>query len=340
MNRATLHDVAREAGVHPSTVSRALDDGHAHLVKDSTRQRIIEVAERLGYRPHMLARGLQTGRTLTVGVVVADLGNTFVTPIIHGLTASLETHGMMPVIAETQDDSTRFAQILDHLLGRRVDAVVSLATRADDREILESAARIVPVVVAARPLAHTVLPQVVHDDRRGGEMAAEHLLELGHRRLAQLRGPLDVENFARRAEGFSKVVRRAHATEITLDTFAPLPVIDEGVRMMRLLLESGDVPSAVFVHNDLMAAGAVSVLHEHGIEVPDDVSVVGYNDLPLIGFIDPPLTTILHPGLEVGRRAGEMAQRLVAGESVTNVVIDTELIVRRSTAPPAGATSV
>jgi LacI family transcriptional regulator len=334
LNRATLHDVAREAGVHPSTVSRALDGIHAHLVKDSTRQRIVQIAERLGYRPHMVARGLQTGRTLTVGVVVADLGNTFITPIIHGLTAALDVHGMMPVIAETQDDSLRFAQILDHLLGRQVDAIVSLAARAGDREILESAARIVPVVVAARPLAHTVLPQVVHDDRRGGAMVAEHLLELGHRRLAQLRGPLDVENFARRAEGFSRATRQAGATEVAVDAFAPLPVIEEGGRLMRLLLDQGDLPTAVFVHNDLMAAGALSVLHENGLKVPEDVSVVGYNDLPLIGYVDPPLTTMLHPGLEVGRRAGAMAERLVAGETVENVVIESALIVRCSTAAP------
>lgn len=334
MSRVTLHDVAREVGVHPSTVSRALDPGHAHLVKESTRARIVEVAQRLGYRPHMVARGLQTGRTLTVGVVVADLGNTFVTPIIHGLTAALEDHGTMPVIAETQDDHTRFSQILDHLLGRRVDAIISLAARADDREILESAARIVPVVVAARPLAHTTLPQVIHDDRAGARLAADHLTGLGHRRLTQLRGPLDVENFARRAEGFSTAIRRAGASEITLDAYAGLPVIDEGARLMRLVVDRGDLPTGLFVHNDLMATGALSVLHEHGIRVPDDVSVVGYNDLPVIGFVDPPLTTVRYPGWEVGRAAGEMAQRLVDGEHATNVVIEATLVVRRSTGAP------
>jgi LacI family transcriptional regulator len=337
VNRVTLHDVAREVGVHPSTVSRALDPGRAHLVKESTRETIMAVARRLGYRPHMVARGLQTGRTLTVGVVVADLGNTFVTPIIHGLTAALEEQGTMPVIAETQDDHNRFSQILDHLLSRRVDAIVSLATRADDREMVESAARIAPVVIAARPLAHTTLPQVVHDDRAGARMAAEHLTGLEHRMLAQLRGPLDVENFARRAEGFSVAVHRAGATEITLDAFAYNPVIEEGARLMGILLARGDLPTAVFVHNDLMAAGALAVLHEHGIRVPADVSIVGYNDLPVIGFLDPPLTTVRYPGWDVGRAAGEMARRLVAGEPVENVIIEAPLVVRKSTGPPRTA---
>lgn len=335
--RVTLHDVAREVGVHPSTVSRALDPSRAELVKESTRNHIIEVAERLGYRPHMIARGLQTGRTLTVGVVVADLGNTFVTPIIHGLTAALEIEGMMPVIAETEDDHTRFSQILDHMLGRRVDAIVSAATRAGDREILESASRIVPVVIAARPLAHTTLPQVVHDDRAGARLVATHLSELGHRRVAQLRGPLDVENFARRAEAFSETVRRSGMTETAIGEFATRPVIDEGARLMRRLLAEGDLPTGIFVHNDLMAVGALAVLHERGFRVPDDVSVVGYNDLAMVGFVDPPLTTVRYPGLEVGRAAGEVARRLIAGETVDETFVDAELIVRRSTSRPANS---
>lgn len=333
-SRVTLHDVAREVGVHPSTVSRALDPDRSVLVKESTRRRIVEIADRLGYRPHMVARGLQTGRTLTVGVVIADLGNTFVTPIIHGLTASLETQSMMPVIAETQDDHNRFGQILDHMLGRQVDAIVSVASRAGDRAILESAAQHVPVVIAARPLAHTRLPQVMHDDRGGAQLAARHLAELGHRRVVQLRGPLDVENFARRAEGFSEAARTLGMTEIGCDAFGTRPVIEEGARLMRILLEERGLTTAVFVHNDLMAVGALSVLHEQGIRVPDDVSLVGYNDLPMVGHVDPPLTTVRYTGLEVGRLAGEMVHRLIAGVPVENVMTEPTLVVRRSTTHP------
>ena len=124
-----LDDIAREVGVHPSTVSRALNPDRARLVKPDTRIAVEEAARRLGYRPDMVARGLQSGRTATVGVVVADLGNTFVTPIIHQLAAALETTGIMPVIAETQDDHGRFTRILDHMLGRRVDAIVTAAAR-------------------------------------------------------------------------------------------------------------------------------------------------------------------------------------------------------------------
>lgn len=333
-NRVTLHDVAREVGVHPSTVSRALDPARSALVKESTRQRIIEIADRLGYRPHMIARGLQTGRTLTVGVVTADLGNTWVTPIIHGLTASLETEGMMPVIAETQDDHLRFSHILDHMIGRQVDAIVSVASRAGDRAILESAARIVPVVIAARPLAHSTLPQVVQDDRRGARLVAEHLAELGHERVAQLRGPLDVENFARRAEGFSEAARKAGMTELGIDEYASSPAISEGIRLLRILMDSHELPTGLFVHNDLMAVGALSVLREAEVRIPADVSLVGYNDLPTVGYLDPPMTTVAYQGWDVGSHAADVVRRLLAGEPVENVTLEPRLVIRGSTAHP------
>ena len=333
--RVTLHDVAREVGVHPSTVSRALDPERSTLVKESTRKRIEETADRLGYRPHMIARGLQTGRTLTVGVVIADLGNTYFTPIIHGLTAGLETHGMMPVIAETQDDHQRFANILDHMLGRHVDAIVSLASRAGDRAILEEASRHVPVIVAGRPLAHTTLPQVIQDDRRGGVLAADHLMELGHRRVVQLRGPLDVENFARRAEGFSEAIRGGGAIEIGMEVYARRPVITEGIRLTEILLSRGPLPTGVFVHNDLMALGVLSVFVENGVRVPEDVSLIGHNDLPMIGHVNPPLTTIRSPGWDVGVRSAELVERFIAGQPVEDSVLEPLLVVRASTAPPS-----
>jgi LacI family transcriptional regulator len=328
----TLHDVAREAGVHASTVSRALDPARDFKVKESTRQRIIDVAGRLGYRPHMVARWLQSGRTATVGIVVADLGNTFVTPIIHGVAGSIEGAGMLAIVAETLDDHARFKNILDHMLSRRVDAVVAISARADDQEILESAGRIIPVVIAARPLDETVLRQVVQDDVMGGESAAEHLVELGHRRVAQLRGPDDVANFARRAMGFSRVCRAHGVDEIELGDQARRPIISEGKRLTEQLVDRVDeLPTAVFAHNDLMAIGALSVFGSAGLRVPGDVSLVGYNDLPMVGLLSPPLTTVRYPSLEVGQRVGEVVLQLLAGHDAEDIIIPPTFVVREST---------
>src|SRR5690554_3500431 len=148
----TLDDVAREVGVHPSTVSRALNPSKAGLVNPETRQAVEEAARRLGYRPHMVARGLQSGRTATVGVIAADLGNQFVTPIIHGVTASLELGEFMPVIAETQDEHERFARIWDHMLTQRVTPSLPLPARRGIPRTLRTAVRMAPAWVGARPL--------------------------------------------------------------------------------------------------------------------------------------------------------------------------------------------
>ncbi len=330
----TLLDIAKEAGVHPSTVSRALDPSQAHRVREATRTQIRGVADRLGYRPHLVARGLQTGRTATIAFVAADLSNPFVTPIIHGLTGAIQNDGMMPVIAETQDDHDTFAAILDHMLSRRVDGMVVAAARLGDREILESAARIVPLVLAGRPLEGSSLPQVVHDDRLGGELAAAHLASLGHRRVAQLHGPADVANFPRRAAGFSQHASGNGMVEIASPGMANNPTAAEGERLMEDLLATGmEPPTGVFAHNDLMALGARSALGARGVRVPDDVSLVGYNNLPLVGRLTPPLTTILYPSLEVGRAAGELIIELLGGEMVKTHDLEPELIARGSTRP-------
>ena len=327
----TLYDVAREAGVHFSTVSRALDPTKHDKVKDATRQRIIEVADKLGYRPDMVARGLRSGKTGTVGVVSADLGNTFVTPIIHGIAASLEVAGLLPTIAETQDDHARMANILNHMLSRRVDGIVALAARAADQAVLEAANEVVPVVLAGRPLEHTSLRQVIHDNERGGRLVAEHLGAFGHRTVAQLRGPDDVANFPRRANGFSAVVAESGMAEVIFPAIAERPVIDEGRRLMERLLDSSpDLPTAVFAHNDLMAIGALAVLRTRGMRVPEDMSLVGYNDLPMVGHLTPPLTTVRYQILDVGRHSGEMMVQMLAGESPDDVWLQPRLVARGS----------
>lgn len=327
----TLNDVARAAGVHPSTVSRALDPTKHSRVKAETRERIIRVADDLGYRPDLVARSLQSGRTGTVGVILADLGNTFVTPLVHGIAASLESARALPTIAETQDDHARMLNILDHMLSRRVDGIVAVAARSADQQALETAAKVVPVVLASRPLERTALASATHDDREGGRLVAEHLFQLGHRTVAQLRGPLDVLNFPRRAAGFRDVVESRGLHDVTIDGCAERPVAEEGARLMELLLDnSPQLPTAVFAHNDLMALGALSVLRQRSLRVPKDLSLVGFNDLPLVGHLTPPLSTVRQRPLELGRLAGDMVVRMMSGESPSSVTLGVSLIPRGS----------
>ncbi|NNC41666.1 MAG: LacI family DNA-binding transcriptional regulator [Acidimicrobiia bacterium] len=335
VRRATLADVARDLKISPSTVSRALDPNRSTMVNKATREKIIESAERLGYRPDIQARSLMTGRTQTIVVIAADLGNRWLTPILHGVASRVSVEGIVPIIAETNDDSRVLDDLIDHMLSRRVDAMIVVGARRGDGPSIERAARMVPMVVAARPLQDISVPVVTHDDRRGGEMIGQHFADLGHRVVAQLLGPGAVLNFPLRNEGFTSAIESAGLRQLPAIDEALRPTYDEGARLMHRLLDvSSDVPTAVFAHNDPMAIGAMSVIRERGLRIPEDISIAGYNDMPLTSLINPGLTTVRYPGWEVGHAAAEVALRLFAGEeAVESVSLNPVFKPRGSTAP-------
>lgn len=335
----TLADVAKDVGLSPSTVSRALDPNRHSLVSTGTRARVAEAAERLGYRPDLQARSLMTGRTQTIVVIAADLGNPWVTPILHGVASRVSVEGIVPIIAETNDDSAVLADLIDHMLSRRVDAIIVLAARRDDVKVIESANRIVPTVVAARSLQDVAVPVVTHDDFTGGAMVAEHFATLGHVRVTQLRGPSDVMNFPLRHDGFTSVAKRKKLRRAYLRDEAALPTFDEGYRLMNVLLDSqSELPTAVFAHNDPMAVGAIAAAGERKLRVPEDISIAGYNDMPFTGFLAPSLTTVRYPSWEVGHMAADVVLRMIDGEKeVASVCLDPVFVRRESTAQPRGS---
>jgi LacI family transcriptional regulator len=334
----TLHDVARAAGVHYSTVSRALDPAKAWRVGADTRLHVQAIARQMGYRRHLGASGLKRGRTHTVAVVVADLGNPFIAPVLRGIANRLEEADLMPLITETQDDPARLSRVLNHVVERRVDAVVVAAARLGNARILmDIAHRGIPLLLADRNVPQTGLPSCTHDNTAGGTLAATHLLDLGHRRVAQLAGPQDVSSFVDRGRAFTRATAAAGASEVALPEAASTPSLAEGRRLARLLLDrEADRPTAIFAHNDLIALGALEVLQEAGLRCPDDISVIGYDDLPQVDRITPPLTTVRLHGEELGRLVGEMTVSAIAspGRPPTSLTLPPRLMARASTAPP------
>ena len=331
----TLRDVAAAARVHVATASRALDAETAHPVSPETRARVKRAAEELGYQHHMMARGLRRGFSSTVGVVVADLENPYTALVLRGLQSRLESGDYMALMTESRDDSQVLERAVGHLLARQVDGLVVVAVRSGDLDrVLTWAAR-VPVVLAVRGLPGSGVAAVTHDDLGGARLAAEHLAELGHRRVVQLPGPLDVQPFRDRYDGFAEA-----AAELGLEALAvppaSRPTFDEGRRLMGVALEGRDRATAVFAHNDAMAMGAVRALRHAGLGCPGDVSVVGYNDVPMADCLDPPLTTIRLDGHEVGRQAGEAVLAAIRGLPVPlrGQPSPAELVVRASAAPP------
>ncbi|MEX0705333.1 MAG: LacI family DNA-binding transcriptional regulator [Nitriliruptoraceae bacterium] len=333
----TIRDVARVADVHISTVSRALDPRKRDLLADATLARVLAAVDELGYRPHLGARGLRRGQTATIGVVVPDLANPIFAPFARGATQSLDGKGYMPLLADTEDDAGRLERILHHLAERRVEAIIMTAARTGDVDLLlEVAEQGIPLVMAIRTVRDSGLLHVFHDDRLGGRLVAEHLVGLGHRRVGQLKGPLDVEPFLLRAEGFEAAL----PDDVELvDDWEPArwPTVADGHRIARQVFGSGrSAPTGLFVHNDVLALGALEVLRELGLRCPQDVSIVGYNDAAFAAHTSPALTTVRLGQIELGRRAGELAIRVIddpdAAQGTESVV--PELIVRESTAPP------
>jgi LacI family transcriptional regulator len=332
----TLRDVARAAGVHPSTASRALDPGREGRVKAETAALVRAVAEQLGYRSDLVARGLRRGRTGTVGIVVPDLSNPLFAPAIRGIENALDDREFMVLITESQDDPRRLERALHNLQQRRVDGLIVAAARRSSSGLIEQAATAgTPLVLAIRGIAGSSLPAVRHDDQLGGRVVARHFAELGHRRVAQLRGPGDIDSFALRAIGFSAQARSLGMDEMRLPEASGLPTDEEGARQARLLLESDSPPTAVFAHNDILALGVIRELGERGWRCPADMSVVGYNDIPLVGLVNPPLTTVRLPVYEVGRAAASLMLRILDNPDGPREgqLTKPELIVRGSTAP-------
>jgi LacI family transcriptional regulator len=331
----TLRDVAAAARVHVATASRALDAETAHPVSPETRARVKRAAEELGYRHHMMARGLRRGFSSTVGVVVADLENPYTALVLRGLQSRLESGDYMALMTESRDDSQVLERAVGHLLARQVDGLVVLAVRSGDLDRVLKWATRVPVVLAVRGLPGSGVPAVTHDDLGGARLAAEHLAELGHRRVVQLPGPPDMQPFRDRYDGFAEA-----AAELGLEALAvppaSRPTFGEGRRLMGVALEGRDRATAVFAHNDAMAMGAVRALRDAGLGCPGDVSVVGYNDVPMADCLDPPLTTIRLDGHEVGRQAGEAVLAAIRGLPVPlgGQPSPAELVVRASAAPP------
>lgn len=336
----TLKDVARVADVHVSTASRALDPANSQRISDATVARVQAAAEQLGYMPDMIAKGLKRGTSMQVGVIVADLENPFIGPIIRGISNQVEKRELVTLVTETLEDHERLERSLSHLLSRQVNAVITTAARISDRPMLERFARSIPAfALAVRSLRGSSIPTVTQDDTRGGELAAEHLAELGHKVAAQLLGPTDIEAFVDRSVGFRRGAGARGLTEATVDDSATEVTLEEGRRLMMLALErnASNPPTAIFAHADVMAIGAMEVLAERGLLCPDDVSVVGYDDAPLVSHISPPLTSVVLPGEEIGRRAGEMvmAQLASPGDLPDSVRLSARLIPRASSGRPA-----
>jgi LacI family transcriptional regulator len=332
----TLRDVARVAGVHPATVSRALNEETRSLVNEETARRVLQAADELGYQPNPIARGLKTNRSYTIGVLIPDLTNPLFPPILRGIEDRLEIAGYTPLTANTDNDPER--ELLDSQImrARQVDGIIAATARRDHRlhdALLEAGTEL---VLVNRRQPDLPVSSATADDRLGMRLAVEHLLSLGHTRIAHVGGPLDYSTGLDRSESFHETMRTAGiAPDPELVLVAEAFTESEGARLCGQLVSEGRQFTAVAAANDLLALGCYDVFAERVVRCPEEISVIGFNDMPFAARFNPPLTTIHIPHYEIGKAAAElMLERLQDGDSPPREVrLEPSLVIRGSTAP-------
>ncbi|AEB11430.1 LacI family DNA-binding transcriptional regulator [Marinithermus hydrothermalis] len=318
----TIYEVAQEAGVSVATVSRVLNSGR---VAPETRRRVLEAMDRLGYLPNTLARSLATGTSRAVGVIIPDAAGPLYGRMLRGVGDALEAAGYTYITGTSARDPDREARMLRDLGARKVDAVVLIGSSLDGSALRALGAALPPVVLVEREGGGAGAPAVTVDNEGAAYAATRYLIARGHTRIAHVRGPRRAGQ--ERYAGYRRALREAGLAEgpVVSGDFSELG----GYRAMRALLERPGF-TAVFLANDRMALGAYKALREAGVRVPEEVSVVGFDDLVFAAYLDPPLTTLRQPAYELGRAAAKAVLACLDGAVPANVVLSCELVPRAS----------
>lgn len=341
---STISDVAKRAGVSAMTVSRVLNGtGHASA---QTRARVEAAVEELGYVPNALARQLRSKRTKTIALVVSDISNPYFTTIARGVEDFFVSHGYSVMYCNTDEDAAEEEQYLLMLIQRQVDGVLLVPARSSGDSFRLLASHRTPVVVIDRRVTTRTVDSVRCDSEAGAHSLVEHLVQLGHRRIAVLTGSPSISTSMDRVTGARRALEEA-GLELP-DSMVHYGSFNygksnqaDGHRMAIDMLNGPEpLPTAVFCANNFIAFGAIRALREAGYRVPDDMSVVAFDDLPEEWVSEPFLTVARQPAYEIGHRAASLLMDHIKGDqapSGASVILPFELVIRRSSAPPNAA---
>lgn len=329
----SIKDIAKAAGVSHSTVSRALR--HSPLISEETGDRIRRLAAEMGYVPSAIARGLVTQSTRTIGLVVTTIADPFVAEIVRGVEEVALDHGYSVFLCNSNAQPQREIAAVRILRENRVDGVIVTSSRVGNLYLPMLEEMKVPIVLINNQRAGQYVWSVATDNVHGGCLATEYLIELGHRRIGYLGGSPEVSSNRDRLRGYRQALK-AHGIR-----YDPQLVtkgngrMEGGQRGVEQLLSLSEPPTAVFCYNDMTAIGALRALREAKLQVPQDMSVIGFDDIALAAYVEPPLTTIAQAKHEMGQLAMRMLLQLLSEEKqdVHNIVLQGKLIVRASCCP-------
>ena len=338
--RPTLKDVADAVGVHTSTVSRALNPKTRHYITPEVSEKILKASAALNYQQNTAAYTLRTRRTRIIGVIIPDITNPVFPPIIRGIEDVLAARGYMAILVNTDSTLPREASVIDMLCGRGVDGLIAASVERDDPALRRLAEEGIPVITVNRRMDDAGIASIVNDEDQGIRAVLDHLVALGHERIANIAGPQKLSTGKGRLDAFL-----CHRAALGLPADDGLIALAdgfneaEGERCTQALLARGARFTALVCSNDRLAVGAIGVLRRHGHAIPEGISVTGFNDMPMVDRLQPALTTVRVQQYAAGRIAAEtLLARLEDGSDAVcapgHEVLPVELIVRASTAPP------
>jgi LacI family transcriptional regulator len=331
----TIADVAKRAGVSKMTVSRVINN--SGYTSQETRARVEQAIEELGYIPNALARSLRFKRTRTIALIVTDITNPFFTTVARGVEDMANDQGFSVIFCNTDEAADEEARYVNVLLQKQVDGLLLVPAGGADETVEFLANHTVPFVLLDRRVPGMDVDVVRCDSEKGAHDIVRHLLDLGHRRIAALGGSAQITSSLDRVDGYRRAMseaglqREAHRAYFTSFTVAG------GYEAAEMALAESPLPTAFFATNNFIAIGAMRLLKERGLSVPDDLSVVSFDDLPAAIVLDPFLTVIEQHAYEMGRRATQLLLERLHGKGSKEpqeILIPTELIIRRSSAPP------
>jgi LacI family transcriptional regulator len=325
---ATIKDIAKKAGVAISTVSYALNNDHR--VNVNTKKRIMEVAKELNYRPNGVARDLKMKKVKTIGIFMNDFGGPFYSELIRGVQEIVYSNGYDLIACSTYGEGEE-STVHRFLKEKRIDGAILLAPTIPNELVLDVASDDFPIVVLDRELKSDHIYSVLIDNKQGAFKAVNHLINLGYRKIGYLSGPNNSYDNLKRLEGLKSALEMNNLPFVPSWNVQGRFTEEGGYQAMKILLTSPNIPQAVFSANDEMAVGAIKALNEAGLKVPDDLAIIGFDDIRLASYIQPPLTTMSHHKYEWGTLATQILFYALQEKSARDTIfLPVELIKRES----------
>lgn len=331
----TIKDIAKLAGVSITTISKVINHKDHDIGKD-TKNRVLEIIKQYNYRPNALASGLITKKTGTIGLLVPDISNAFFSEVIQAVENTAMQYGFNVILCNTDDNEEKELEYLNVLRDKRVDGIIFISTFiSNHRGIDELADNGMPLVVVDRSIDNALIKVVQLDNESGGYAAAKHLIQHGHTRVGCITGPLQNRSARDRYEGYVKALREAGIAFEDKYVYEGDYRITSGETAAQALLKEG--VTAIFACNDMMAYGVYRAARDLGLQIPEDLSVVGYDDIYLSEILSPPLSSVRQPTYEIGAASASILIDMINGVEVKEKRTDfkADLSIRKSVASPS-----